>query len=354
MNIKITKTNSPKPHPDPSVLGFGKYFTDHMFTMDYAADKGWFNPEIIPFGKFLMHPASTVFHYGAEVFEGMKAYRRQDGKIQLFRPLENAKRMNLSAQRLCLPTVPEEDFIKILNALISLDEAWTPSAAGTSLYLRPFLFGNDESLGVHPVQNARFMLIASPVGSYYKEGLNPVRILVEDQDVRAVKGGTGYTKCGGNYAASLRAGKRAQDEGYAQALWLDGIERKYIEEVGAMNVMFKIKGQIITPELSGSVLPGITRMSCIELLQQKGYTVSQRKISIDELISALENGSLEEAWGTGTAAVVASIGTLGYKGKQYTVGGGKIGKTTQELYDTLTGIQWGTLPDTFKWTQLIK
>jgi branched-chain amino acid aminotransferase len=251
---------------------------------------------------------------------------------------------------MCLPTIPEEDALYVLKEFVKFEQEWTPSAAGTSLYLRPFMFGNDETLGVHAVHNATYAIIASPVGSYYKEGINPVKIMIEDQDVRAVRGGTGEAKCGGNYAASNRAGERAEQKGYSQVLWLDGVERRYIEEVGAMNVMFKINGEIITPMLSGSILPGITRKSCIEVLQKAGYKVTERLFSIDELEEAMNNGTLEEAWGCGTAAVVSPIGEFCYKGIQHTVNDGKIGEVTQMLYDTLTGIQWGKGEDTFGWT----
>lgn len=354
MDIKITKTTDPKVKPDSSVLGFGKYFTDHMFMMDYSRDKGWYNARIVPFENISLHPASTVLHYGSEIFEGLKAYRRADGEVQLFRPIENIRRLNNSADRLCLPQIPEEDAMEALTTFVATEKDWTPSAPGTSLYLRPFMYGNDETLGVHAVHNATFVIIASPVGSYYKEGINPVKIMIEDEDVRAVRGGTGYAKCGGNYAASNRAGERAEKQGYSQVLWLDGVERKYIEEVGAMNVMFKIDGKIVTPMLSGSILPGITRKSCIEVLKGKGYVVEERLLSIDELESALKNGKLEEAWGCGTAAVVSPIGELCYKGEKFTINEGKIGEVTQGLYDTLTGIQWGKIEDTFGWTELIK
>ena len=350
MEIKIVKSNNLKAKPDPSTLGFGKIFTDHMFVMDYSADKGWFDARIVPFERISIHPASTVLHYGAEIFEGMKAYRRADGKVQLFRPMENVKRMNASAERLCLPQIPEEDFLYAIKKFVEVEQDWTPSLNGTSLYLRPFMFGNDESLGVHTVHNASLYIIASPVGSYYKEGINPVKIMIEDQDVRAVRGGTGYAKCGGNYAASTRAGERASKMGYSQVLWLDGVERKYIEEVGAMNVMFKINGEIVTPMLSGSILPGITRKSCIEVLKNNGYKVSERLLSIDELAAAMKDGTLEEAWGCGTAAVISPIGELMYKDQKFTVNGGKIGEVSQFLYDTLTGIQWGKIDDTYGWT----
>ena len=350
MNISITKTTCPKEKPDSSTLGFGKIFTDHMFMMDYNSEKGWYNARVIPFAPIALHPASTVLHYGSEIFEGLKAYRRADGQVQLFRPMENIRRLNNSAERLCLPQIPEEDALEALTTFVQCEQDWTPSAPGTSLYLRPFLYGNDETLGVHAVHNATFVIIASPVGSYYKEGINPVKIMIEDQDVRAVRGGTGYAKCGGNYAASNRAGKRAEEQGYSQVLWLDGVERKYIEEVGAMNVMFKIAGEIVTPMLSGSILPGITRKSCIEVLKKEGYTVHERLLSIDELKEAMENGTLEEAWGCGTAAVVSPIGELFYQGVHYPVNNGQIGEVTQHLYDTLTGIQWGRIEDTFGWT----
>ena len=350
MDIRIEKTTCPKEKPDSATLGFGKKFTDHMFIVDYSKNEGWHDARIVPFGRLSLHPASTVLHYGSEIFEGLKAYRRADGKVQLFRPIENVRRMNNSAERLCLPQMPEEDMLQAIKTFVAMEQDWTPSAPGTSLYIRPFMFGNDECLGVHSVENATFIIITSPVGSYYKEGLNPVRIMIENEDVRAVRGGTGYAKCGGNYAASNRAGAKAEQKGYSQVLWLDGVERKYIEEVGAMNVMFKIKGEIVTPKLTGSILPGITRKSCIELLQKEGYKVSERLLSVDELAAAMEDGTLEEAWGCGTAAVVSPIGELCYKDKKFTVNGGKIGPVTQHLYDTLTGIQWGKIPDTFGWT----
>ncbi|MGI6264216.1 MAG: branched-chain amino acid aminotransferase [Acutalibacteraceae bacterium] len=354
MNLTITKTTHPQAKPDPHTLGFGKVFTDHMLRVTYSREQGWHDARIVPFGPLELHPASTVLHYGAEIFEGLKAYRRRDGVVQLFRPIENIRRMNRSAERMCLPQIPEEDAMQLLTAFVKLEQDWTPDQPGTSLYLRPFMFGNDETLGVHGVHNAEFVIIASPVGSYYKEGINPVRIMIEDQDVRAVRGGTGEAKCGGNYAASTRAGERAEQKGYSQVLWLDGVERKYIEEVGAMNVMFKIAGEIVTPQLTGSILPGITRKSCIEVLKSEGYPVSERRISVDELSAAMENGTLEEAWGCGTAAVVSPIGELCYKEHKYVVNNGEIGPVTRHLYDTLTGIQWGDKEDAFGWTMPIE
>ena len=349
MEIKITKTQTPKEKPTKE-LGFGKIFTDHMFIADYSRSEGWHDARIVPFENITLHPASTVFHYGAEIFEGMKAYRRADGGVQMFRPIENARRMNNSAERLGLPVMPEEDMLKAFLTFVECEKDWVPSGEGESLYVRPFLFGTDDSLGVHSINNARFVIIASPSGSYYAEGINPVKIMIEDQDVRAVRGGTGYAKCGGNYAAATRAGEKAEKLGFTQVLWLDGVERKYIEEVGAMNVMMKIDGEIVTPMLSGSILPGITRKSIIELLKAKGYKVSERRISIDEIIGALESGKMEEFWGCGTAAVVSPVGELYYEGKTYTINDNKIGETTQMLYDTLTSIQWGKAPDEFNWT----
>lgn len=354
MDIKITKTTTPKVKPDVAGIAFGTEFTDHMFLMDYTPEKGWHDARIVPFGPISLHPAATVLHYGAEIFEGMKAYRRPDGKVQMFRPIENARRMNSSADRMCLPKIDENDFLEILNTFVSLEQDWVPSEPATSLYLRPFMFGDDEHLGVHTVHHSVFMLIASPVGSYYAEGINPVKIMIEDEDVRAVRGGTGFTKCGGNYAASTRAGERAAQKGYSQVLWLDGVERKYIEEVGAMNVMFKINGTVVTPMLSGSILPGITRKSCVEVLKKAGIPVEERLLSIDELLAAMQDGTLEEAFGCGTAAVVSPIGELCYKDHKYTVNGGKIGEVTQKLYDTLTGIQWGLTEDPYGWTVLVK
>ncbi len=353
MEIKKQLCKTLKEKPDFSKLGFGKYFTDHMFMMEYDGENGWHNARIVPFDYIPIHPASTVLHYGAEIFEGMKAYKTKDG-YQMFRPYENAKRMNDSAERLCLPTIPENDFVDAIVELINVDYSWIPDREGTSLYIRPFMFGNDEALGVHAVKRATFVVILSPVGNYYAEGLNPVKISIENQDVRAVRGGTGYAKCGGNYAASLRAGKRAEEKGISQVLWLDGVVRKYIEEVGAMNVMFKINGEIITPMLTGSVLPGITRKSCIEILKNWGYKVTERLISVDELLTAVKNGELEEAWGTGTAAVVSPIGQLFYEDVNYIVSNNQIGTLTQKLYDELTGMQWGKVEDKYSWCKKVK
>jgi branched-chain amino acid aminotransferase len=354
MDIKVTKTTAPKEKPDWSSLGFGDYFTDHMFVMDYFGEQGWHNARIIPYGPITMEPSAMALHYAVEVFEGMKAYYCQDGQIRLFRPLENARRLNNSAARFCMPPFPEEDFVKAICELIKLEADWVPHEEGTSLYIRPFMFSDQSNVGVRLPHQFKFYVILSPVGAYYKEGLNPVSIYVEDEYVRAAKGGTGFTKCGGNYAASLIAQKKAKELGYTQVLWLDGAERKYIEEVGTMNVMFKINGEIVAPELGDSVLPGITRKSALQLLSSWGLKVTERKISVDELLAAARDGSLEEAFGTGTAAVISPIGLFNIHGEKLQVGDGKIGPIAQKLYDTLTGIQWGKIADPFGWCYDVK
>ncbi|NLH00663.1 MAG: branched-chain amino acid aminotransferase [Clostridiales bacterium] len=348
--MKIEKAAVLKEKPPIEGIPFGKYFSDHMFLMNYDEGKGWHDPRVVPFSNFELSPAAVVFHYAQEIFEGLKAYRSPNGDVLLFRPEENARRLNSSADRLCIPQVPEELFLAGLKTLIQVDKDWVPSAPDTSLYIRPFIIATAPQLGVHASSSYLFSIILSPVGSYYAEGLNPVRIMIESSDVRAVRGGTGYTKCGGNYAASIRAGQRAEEKGYSQVLWLDGITRRNIEEVGRMNVMFKIGGKIITPALTGSVLPGITRKSCIELLKSWGQEVEEREFSVDELIASAKNWTLEEAWGTGTAAVISPIGEIAFEGTDYQIGEGKIGPLTQKLYDTLTGIQWGKTEDKFGWS----
>ncbi|HIY17672.1 MAG TPA: branched-chain amino acid aminotransferase [Candidatus Intestinimonas stercorigallinarum] len=347
--IKLQRTQNPAPKPDPDSLGFGRIFSDHMFLLNYDKGQGWHDPRIVPYAPFTLDPSAMVLHYAQEVFEGLKAYRAPDGGVQLFRPVDNARRLNDSCDRLCIPPIPEEDFVEAVKALVRVDADWVPSAPGTSLYIRPFIIATDPNLGVHASHSYLFCIITGPVGAYYAEGINPVKIYVESDDVRAVKGGTGYTKCGGNYAASIRAGERAEEQGYAQVLWLDGVHRKYIEEVGSMNVMFKLDGKIVTPMLTGSVLPGITRRSCLELLRSWGYEVEERLITAQELFDAAQAGKLDEAWGTGTAAVVSPIGEMGWGERHVVVNGGQIGPVTQKLYDTLTGIQWGTQPDPHGW-----
>ena len=354
MDIRIKRAIHKASKPsDESKLGFGRLFTDHMFIAEWSANRGWHDARIEPFAELSIHPASTALHYGAEIFEGLKAYRYADGSIHLFRPEENFARMNRSAARMGLPELPVEDAMEALLTLLRLDADWVPYSNGTSLYIRPFMLGDDQFLGVHGVSHALFLIILSPSGSYYPEGINPVRIMIEDEDVRAVRGGTGEAKCGGNYGASTRAGIRAEERGYSQVLWLDGVERKYIEEVGAMNIMFKINGTIVTPALTGSILPGITRKSILELLRAEGRAVEERRISVDELIEACESGTLEEAWGCGTAAVISPVGKLMYQGKEYVICNNEIGPVSQELYDKLTAIQWGRAEDKFGWTSAV-
>lgn len=350
MNIKITRTTAPKAKPDHDKLGFGIHFTDHMFTMDYTEGKGWHDPEIIPYGPISLEPSAMIFHYGQAIFEGLKAYRAENGDVLLFRPRNNMNRVNISNDRLCIPQIDVDFAIEALKELVRIDADWIPEAPGTSLYIRPFIISTDAALGVRPSHTYKFMIILSPVGSYYKEGLNPVKLLVEKDYVRAVKGGIGYAKTPGNYAASLKAQVEAKEKGYSQVLWLDGVEKKYIEEVGAMNIFFKIDGEILTPELNGSILAGITRDSSIEILKSWGLKVTERKISVDELFAAHENGKLEEVFGTGTAAVISPVGELNYDGKKAVINNGEIGEISQKLYDTITGIQGGKIEDTFGFT----
>ena len=355
LNIKVEKTTHPKAKPtDESKLGFGKIFTDHMFLMNYTEGKGWHDPRIVPYGPISLEPSAMVFHYGQEMFEGLKAYRGKDGHPRLFRPDMNAKRANNSNTRLCIPHIPEEDFVQAISELVSLDRDWIPSTPGTSLYIRPFVISTDEFLGVAPSKTYLFIVILSPSGAYYASGLAPVGIWIEDEYVRAGRGGIGFAKTGGNYAASLIAQVKAHDDGYSQVLWLDGVERKYIEEVGAMNIFFKIDGKIVTPMLNGSILPGITRDSVLHLCRDWGYEVEERRISVDELLEAQKNGKLEECFGTGTAAVISPVGKLRYKDDVMVIGDGSIGKVSQKIYDTITGIQWGTGEDPYGWSVVIK
>lgn len=354
MEIKITKTTKPAAKPDQNNLGFGKIFTDHMFVMNYTEGQGWHDARIVPFEKISLSPAAMVFHYGQEMFEGMKAYRGADGKIYLFRPDMNAKRANNSNTRLCIPHIDENDFVEAVKAVVSVDKDWIPTAEGTSLYIRPFIIATDEFLGVAPSKTYLFIIILSPSGAYYESGLKPVGIWIEDEYVRAVKGGMGFAKTGGNYAASLIAQVKAHDDGYSQVLWLDGVERKYIEEVGAMNIFFKIDGKIVTPMLNGSILPGVTRDSVINLCKHWGMDVVEKRISVDELLEAQHSGKLEEVFGTGTAAVISPVGKLRYKDEVMTIGIGEIGPVSQKIYDTVTGIQWGKIEDPLGWRVEVK
>lgn len=353
IKIELAKTLKEKPQNE-NELGFGSIFTDHMFIMNYDVGEGWHDARIVPYGPLSLDPAAIILHYGQEVFEGLKAYRTRDNRILLFRPQENFKRLNNSNQRLCIPKMDEEFLLHALTTLLNVEKDWVPHQEGTSLYIRPFIIATDPKLGVHPAEHYLFIIILSPVGAYYQEGLNPVKIYVEQNYVRAVRGGTGYAKTSGNYASSLKAQEEAEEQQYTQVLWLDGVEKKYIEEVGTMNVFFKIDGEVITPELNGSILPGVTRKSAIELVRSWGYPVSERKLSIEEVARAHDEGKLEEAFGTGTAAVISPIGLLKWGDKLMEIGGGKIGELSQRIYDELTAIQWGHGEDKFGWTYEVK
>lgn len=349
VKFQITKTNQPKTKPDESNLGFGNYFTDHMFVMDYDLEKGWHDPRIEPYGPLSLEPSAMVFHYGQETFEGLKAYRNQKGDIQLFRVKDNLNRLNESNDRLCIPKLDVDVMLEGIKELIRVDQDWVPSQPGTSLYVRPFVIATDPFLGVRPASTYKFLVILSPVGAYYKGGMSPTRIFVEEFYVRAVPGGTGYAKTGGNYAASLKAQVEATQKGYAQVLWLDGKEHRYIEEVGTSNAFFKINGKIHTAPLEGSILSGITRNSTITLLKSWGYEVIEEKMTIDQLAEYHKNGQLEEAFATGTAAVISPIGVLGWKGTDMVINDNQIGEVSQKLYDTMTDIQYGKVEDAFGW-----
>lgn len=353
--IRVELTKNPKQKPAPGApLPFGTIFTDHMFIMNYDEGQGWHDPRIVPYGPIEMDPSAMCLHYGQSVFEGMKAYRAQDGRILLFRPDKNMARLNVSNDRLCIPPIDEELAKAAIEKLVSVEKDWVPSEEGTSLYIRPFIIGVDPHIGVHLAHHLLFMVICCPVGAYYPEGLDPVKIYVETNYVRAVRGGMGFTKTAGNYAASLKAQDEAEKQDYTQVLWLDGVERKYIEEVGTMNVFFVIDDEVVTPALQGSILSGITRMSCIEMLKSWGMKVSERRLSIQEVADAAAEGRLKEAFGTGTAAVISPIGHLKWGDDIMEINNGEIGPLSQKLYDTLTGIQWGKIKDEFGWTVEVK
>lgn len=351
MDITITQAESKNAKPDADRLGFGTLFTDHMFNMDYDPDQGWHHPRIEPYGPIAMDPATMVLHYGQGVFEGLKAYRTANGNIQLFRPQENFKRLNNSCRMLCIPEFDEGFLLEALKKLLQLEKDWVPNAPETSLYIRPTIVAMDPFLGVRASHTYRFFIILSPVGAYYPEGFNPIKIQVTREHVRAVRGGVGEAKTLGNYAASLLAGDKAHQAGYTQVLWLDGVELKYVEEVGSMNIFFVIGDELITPALNGSILPGITRDSVLALGRKWGLTVSERLISIDEVVNAHENGQLKEIFGSGTAAVISPVGELNYDGRILPVGGGNVGPLSQKLYQTITEIQYGTADDPMGWVE---
>ena len=349
MELSITRSKNLKTKPDAGNLGFGTIFTDHMLNMDYSPDGGWHKPRIEPYGSIEMNPATMFLHYGQGVFEGLKAYRTESGRIQLFRPQENFKRLNRSCRRLCIPEIDEDFALESLKQLITLEKAWVPGAAETSLYIRPTIIAMDPFLGVRASHSYRYFVILSPVGAYYPEGFNPVKILVTSDLVRAVRGGVGEAKTPGNYAASLLAGEQAHAAGYTQVLWLDGVEQKYLEEVGSMNIFFVIDDEIITPQLNGSILPGVTRMSVIELARHWNQKVSERKVSIDELFEAHADGRLKEVFGSGTAAVISPVGQIKYGEQVITVNDNQTGPVAQKFYDAITDIQYGKAEDPLGW-----
>ncbi len=338
-----------KEKPDQNNLGFGTHFTDHMFSMRWNREKGWHNAEICPYGDFTIDPAAMVFHYGQEIFEGLKAYRGAGNQPLLFRPEDNLKRLNDSALRLCMPRIPTGEILKVLKALVYLERDWIPEAEGATLYIRPTMIATEPALGLRPSEEYLFFIIMSPVGAYYAEGFNPVRIHVENTYVRAVRGGVGEAKTGGNYAASVRALVEAQEKGYTQVLWLDAIERKYIEEVGTSNIFFVIGDEIITPPLGGTILPGITRDSVLTLARDLGHKTTERPVSIDEVIEAADNGELKEIFSTGTAAVISPIGELCYNDKAIVINNGKSGELATLFFNELQDLQWGRKEDKYNW-----
>ncbi len=349
MELTITKCDALKSKPDPSKLGFGTLFTDHMFSMDYDREKGWHSPRIEPYGPLVMDPATMVLHYGQGVFEGLKAYRTASGTVQLFRPQENFRRLNRSCRLLCIPEFDEDFALDALMQLLRLEIDWVPAAPETSLYIRPTILATDPFLGVRASHTYRFFIILSPVGAYYPEGFNPVRIWVTEDHVRAVRGGIGEAKTLGNYAASLLAGQKAHDAGFTQVLWLDGVERKYVEEVGSMNIFFVVDDEVITPKLNGSILPGITRDSVLAIAKKWGLTVSEEQIAIDEVVEAQKTGRLQEIFGTGTAAVISPVGVLHCGGQDYVIANQEVGPLARRLYDTITDLQYGRRKDEMGW-----
>ncbi|WP_226582012.1 branched-chain amino acid aminotransferase [Halobacillus litoralis] len=350
MTVSKIEATHKKAKPQSKEIPFGRTFTDHMFVMDYESDKGWHEPRILPYEPLTLDPAAMIFHYGQTVFEGLKAYRTDDDRVLLFRPEKNFERLNLSSQRLSIPAIDEEEVLGYLKELVELEKDWVPSFEGTSLYIRPFIIATEPSLAVAPSKSYKLMIILSPVGPYFSGGIKPVTINVEEQFTRAVKGGTGMAKTAGNYSSGYQAQAKAVDEGNADVLWLDGVEKRYIEEVGSMNIFFKIDGEVVTPALSGSILQGITRTSILELLRKWDVPVTERRISIEELYEAYEEGKLEEAFGTGTAAVISPVGELNWLGRKMVINDHEIGALSQELYDTITGIQRGRKEDVHGWT----
>ena len=352
MDIKITKVAPEKMKPKPtdeSKLGFGQIFTDHFFIVEYETGKGWYNASIEPYRPLILDPAVMCLHYGQLIFEGMKAYRGKDGSVYLFRPGENIKRMNESAVRLCMQPVDEDLFMDALVKIVTVEKEWIPRGIGTSLYIRPTMIATETALGVHPSNKYLFYIIAGPVGAYYPEGFSPTKIYVSEEYARAVRGGVGYCKAAGNYAASLYASQKASDLGYTQVLWLDAIEMKYVEEVGTSNIFFLIGDELITPPLTGSILPGVTRDSIIRLAKDWKINISERQLSMDEILDAYTDGTLKDCFASGTAAIVSPVGQIYYKGREYVINDGKTGELTERLYNEILQIQYGEKEDPFGW-----
>ena len=352
-----TRTTTPKEKPDWTDLGFGRYFTDHMFIMDYDEGEGWHDGRIVPYGPISLDPASCVLHYAQMMFEGMKAYKSADGHVLLFRPEMNAARLNRTNERMCIPPMDEELFLEAVKQIVLFEEDWIPTEPGTALYIRPYIISDEVSFSVEPSKHYHFYIILTPVGAYYdinRGGLTGSHIYVEDEYVRSVVGGTGFVKCGGNYAGGMRATVNALANGCKEVLWLDAKEKKYVEEVGTSNAFFMINGEVITAPLSGSILPGVTRDTTIQLLRSWGITVKEERLAIEDVKKASEDGSLQEVWATGTACIISPIGVLRYKGEDIVINGGGVGEVSQKLYDTIYGIQTGAVPDEFGWTVVIK
>ena len=351
--FEVTLTQTPKQKPNPDTLRFGRVFTDHMFMMKYSTDKGWYDGHIMPYGPLSLDPAAAVLHYGQEMFEGLKAYKTPDGHIQLFRPYMNAERARVSNDRMCMPDIDPELFVSAIKALVNVDRDWIPEKPGTSLYIRPFVIADDAFLGVQSAKHFLFVIICSPVGPYYDipgGGLAPTKIFVEKEFVRASVGGVGFAKVGGNYAAALKAQKKASEMGCAQVLWLDAFEHSYVEEIGTSNAFFVIDDEVITAPLLGTILPGVTRASVIDLLKKWEVNISERRLRIEDVVKASEEGRLSEIFASGTAAVISPVGALQFTERTITIGDGKVGKLAQKLYDTIYGIQTGKLPDDMGWT----
>ncbi|MED1437103.1 MULTISPECIES: branched-chain amino acid aminotransferase [Aeribacillus] len=350
--IEFIKSDRLKEKPDLESLGFGKHFTDHMFILDYNKVQGWHSPRIVPFEPLVLSPSAMVFHYGQAIFEGLKAYKTNDGRTLLFRPDKNIERLNRSCERMCIPPIDPDLVLEAIVRLVEVERDWIPNKEGTSLYIRPFIIATEPYLGVRPASEYKFMIILSPVGAYYSgRQLVPVKIYVEDEYVRAVPGGVGHVKTSGNYAASLYAQKKAEELGYDQVLWLDGKENKYVEEVGSMNIFFKINGEVYTPKLNGSILSGITRDSVIQLVKDWGVPVHEERIAIEDIFNAYKNGELEEVFGTGTAAVISPVGELKWNEHKMLLNNSETGEFSKKLYETITNIQYGKAEDKFGWTK---